>query len=197
MPWDAETFEPLLSVRNSLNDEAKRRIALAAIAELPPGGSIVVDSGSTLARFAGQVPERAGLRVVTNSLVAAQLWAEHDDTDVMMLGGKVRRNTMAVVDAGAVAAVQRLTVDTAFISCAGMSIDKCLSTPYRGEEALKRAMIGSARRVVALVDHSKFGNDYFLQFAKWSDIDLLITDDEADPAVVARIEGLGTAVVIA
>ena len=63
------------------------------------------------------------------------------------------------------------------------------------EAALKQAMIGSARRVVALIDYSKFGLDHFARFARWSDIDMLITNSELAPQTVAQIRGLDTEVV--
>ena len=114
--------------------------------------------------------------------------------DLVVIGGQVRKNTLAMVDADAVAAVEPLRVDTLFISSDAASPTTGLTTPYRIEASLKRAMIASARRVVALVDHSKFGHDQFIRFARWSDIDVLITNTDLDPAIVAAIEELGTTV---
>jgi DeoR family fructose operon transcriptional repressor len=45
-------------------------------------------------------------------------------------------------------------------------------------------MIKRAERVVALVDHSKFGNVQMFGFASFDEIDVLITDSGADPEVV-------------
>ena len=195
--WETPGFEPLLSVRDDQSDPEKRRLARVAVGELPETGAIIIDSGSTLSRFAEAIPASTSLRVVTNSLRTAQILADHDDIDVIVLGGKVRKNTLAMVDADAVAAVGPLTVDTLFISTDGISADNALTTPYREEAALKRAMIHAARRVVALVDHSKFGNDHFIRFAEWTDIDVLVTNREADSALVAAIEAQGTTVLLA
>ena len=57
-------------------------------------------------------------------------------------------------------------------------------------------MIKSARRVVALVDHSKFAQEHFIRFAAWADVDVLITNAEADEASVAAIEAAGTTVIL-
>ena len=59
-----------------------------------------------------------------------------------------------------------------------------------------RAMIAAARRVVALIDYSKFASDQFVRFANWSDIDVLITNHELDSAIVTEIEATGTTVVL-
>jgi DeoR family fructose operon transcriptional repressor len=190
-------FEPLVSVREDLQDDEKRRLARVAIDELPDSGSVIIDSGSTLTRFAEAIPRTATLRVVTNSLRTAQVLADHDEVDVIVIGGKLRKNTLAMVDADAVAAVEPLAVDTLFISSDGFSPTKGLTTPYREEAALKQAMIKAARRVVALVDHSKVGQDHFIRFAEWSDVDVLVTNTEVDPDVIAAIEALGTTVLAA
>lgn len=192
--WETSGFEPLLVVRNDQQDDEKRRIAKIAVNELPDSGTIIIDSGSTLGRFAEAVPATANIRVVTNSLPIAQTLAEHDEVEVIVLGGKVRKNTMAMVDAETIASLEPYSVDTLFISTDGLSPEVGLTTPYRQEAGLKQAMIQSARRVVALVDHSKFSKDQFVRFAEWSDVDVLITTAEADAELIERIEALGTTV---
>jgi DeoR family fructose operon transcriptional repressor len=169
---------------------------LAAIDELPDTGSIIIDSGSTLATFARAVPSSTSLRIVTNALNIAQVLSERSDADVIVVGGKVRKNTLAMVDNQAIAAIEPLTVDTLFISSDGLSTATGLNTPYREEAALKTAMIASARRVIALVDHSKFGKEHFTRFAEWADIDVLITNIEVNPADISVIEAAGTTVVL-
>lgn len=196
VPWETEAFEPLLSVRQDQHDPEKRRLALQAVGELPDTGAIIVDSGSTLNRFAEAMPD-VDLRVVTNSLVTARVLSDREQVDVIVIGGKLRKNTLAMVDTTAVAAIEPMTVDTLFISSDAASPATGLTTPYREEAALKRAMIRAARRVVALVDHSKFGNDQFIRFADWADIDVLITNIELDPTVVAAVEATGTIVQLA
>lgn len=195
-PWETSGFEPLLSVRTDQHGAEKRRLAAVAIRELPEAGSIIIDSGSTLSSFAGAIPPATSLRIVTNSLLIAQSLAERTSADVIVVGGKVRKNTMAMVDFAAIAAIEPLRVDTLFISCDGLTPEIGLTTPYREEAALKGAMIASARRVIALVDHSKFGQERFTRFAAWSDIDVLITNVEADASAVAAIEAAGTTVIL-
>jgi DeoR family fructose operon transcriptional repressor len=41
-------------------------------------------------------------------------------------------------------------------------------------------MLESARRVVAMVDQSKFGNDQMFAYAALDEIDVLVTDARAD-----------------
>lgn len=194
--FEATTFEPLLSVRDERHDGEKRRIARRAVHELPDDGTIIIDSGSTLTRFAEVIPRHHKLRIVTNSVRTILALADGDWVEIVVLGGKLRQNTLAMVDTQTASQVEQLVVDTLFISCDGMSPAAGLTTPYREEAALKQAMIRAARRVVVLADHSKLGLDHFARFADWSEVDLLITNTEADQASLDAIASRGPEVAL-
>jgi len=196
-PWETGGFEPLLSKRDDQHEAEKRRIARAAVDELPDTGSVIIDSGSTAGRFAEALPASVRLRFVTNSLLIARILSERTAADVIVIGGKVRKNTLAMVDTQAIEGVEPLRVDTVFMSADASTAAAGLTTPYREEAAWKKAIIRSARRVVMLLDHSKFDDEHFIRFAHWSDIDVLITNSETDPDQLAVIEAGGTTVVTA
>lgn len=196
-PWETGGFEPLVSKRDDRHDGEKRRIGAAAVHELPDTGSVIIDSGSTAGRFVDALPIDTQLRFVTNSLLIARSLSERTDADVIVIGGKVRKNTFAMVDTQAVEAIEPLTVDTVFMSADAASATAGLTTPYREEASWKRAIIASARRVVMLLDHSKFDDQHFVRFANWSDIDVLVTNRETASDQLAVIEASGTTVVTA
>ena len=197
VPWERSDYEPSVAVRADRNDAEKRRIARRAVEELPDSGSIIIDSGSTLTRFAEAIPDGVGLQVVTNCLPVASTLAERTSLDLTLTGGTLTKNTLALVGQQAIAAVEPLTVDTLFISTDAANPQTGLTTPHHYEAAIKSAMIAAARRTVALVDHTKFGEDAFIRFAKWSQIDVLITTAEIEQATVDSIERTGVSVVLA
>ena len=80
------------------------------------------------------------------------------------------------------------------MSCDGLSFTRGLTTPYSAEATLKHAMIEASRRVVAIVDHSKFGNDQLFNFVALDDLDVLVTDTRADDAAVRAIAAHGVEV---
>ena len=84
--------------------------------------------------------------------------------------------TQAAVGATTVDALRAMRVDVAFIGANGVTLDHGFSTPDPAEGDVKRAMIGSGRRVVVLADSSKFGAEYLISFAKPADVDVLVTD---------------------
>jgi DeoR family transcriptional regulator, fructose operon transcriptional repressor len=194
VPLERISHEPILAARDVVNAEEKLRIATKAVDEVPERGSVIIDSGSTTQRLAAVFPVDRDVHVVTNSLTAALTLSRRGLGQLTVLGGAVRTNTLAMVDETTRAELQHMTVDVLFTSCDGLSFQHGLTTPYREEHMIKRAMIERARRVVALVDQSKFGNVQMFSFAAFDEIDVLVTDTRADPEAAAILSGHGISV---
>jgi DeoR family fructose operon transcriptional repressor len=184
VPVERQHHEPMVDARDMQNAEEKLRIGREAIREVPERGSVIIDSGSTGQRLAEVFPVDRDVHVVTNSLITAATLARRGVAELTVLGGGVRTNTFAMVDASTVAAVRALRADVLFISCDGLSFQRGLTTPYREESLLKRAMIESTRWVVAIADQSKLGNDQLFSYAALDEIDVLVTDTRVDDETV-------------
>ena len=194
VPFERINHEPMLAAREVVNAEEKLRIAMKAVDEVPERGSVIIDSGSTTQRLADVLPVERDVHVVTNSLTTALALSRRGLRQLTVLGGAVRTNTLAMVDDTTRAELQHMAIDVLFMSCDGLSFQHGLTTPYREERTIKRAMIERARRVVAMVDHSKFGNVQMFSFAAFDEIDVLVTDTRADPEEAAALSEHGIAV---
>jgi DeoR family fructose operon transcriptional repressor len=197
IPIERLGFEPALAARDAVMIMEKERIAKAALAELPEEGAIIIDAGSTTERLAAALPMDRELTVVVNAPPLAVSLASRPNLTVIMLGGRVRRRTLATVDDWNLQMLSQIHVDVAFMGANGLS-DQCgFTTPDPAESAVKRAMIAAARRAVVLADHTKIGNDYFARFAEISEIDTLITDSGLDSELVSDFEQAGLRVICA
>jgi DeoR family fructose operon transcriptional repressor len=184
-------------VRDTQNAAEKRRIARRAVEELPGEGTIMIDSGSTLSFFAELLPDDRELIVFTNSIPVIQSLSARKAIEVNVIGGLLKKNTMAMVDDTGVDTIRDLTVDALFISTDRVSPERGFTTPYREEVAIKRAMIAAARRVVMLFDHAKVGNDQIFRFAAVEEVDTIVTDDGVEPSVIQALGQLGPQVICA
>jgi DeoR family fructose operon transcriptional repressor len=194
VPVERINHEPMLAARDVVNAEEKLRIATKAVEEVPERGSVIIDSGSTTQRLAEVFPVERDVHVVTNALMTALTLSRRGLRQLTVLGGAVRTNTLAMVDETTREELQHMAIDVLFISCDGLSFQHGLTTPYREERAIKRAMIERARRVVAVVDASKFGNVQMFSFAAFDEIDVLVTDTRADPEAAAALSDHGISV---
>jgi DeoR family fructose operon transcriptional repressor len=194
IPLERMSHEPRVEARDMVNADEKLRIARLAAEEVPEQGSVIIDSGSTGQRLAEVFPVDRDVHVVTNSLTTALTLSRRGLRMLTVLGGAVRTNTFAMVDEPGRIELQKMAIDMLFISCDGLSFRHGLTTPYREEHYMKRAMIERADRVVAMVDQSKFGNVQMFSFASFDEIDVLVTDTRADPEALEILSDHGISV---
>ena len=185
--------------REQVNTAAKHAIAQAAVERLglAQGGSLLLDAGTTTGALARLIPADLNLTVVTDSVLAAAVLAARGDLTVRVLGGQVRGVTQAAVGPEALETLATMRVDVAVIGANGHTAAHGLSTPDPDEAAVKRAMVRSARRVVALVDATKVGQEHLVSFAPLDVVDLVVTDAPLPPALLTHLAHTGTEVLVA
>lgn len=174
-------IEDVLSSREGKFLLEKQAIAKKAFDLLENHDTIVLDAGTTtyeLAYLIGQ--SNLHLTIVTNSMIVFKELAKNPNVELIILGGKVRTNTLASVGSAAVELMQRLFVDKAFLGTNGISLNEGFTTTDMDEAGIKRAMIQSSKQRIILADYSKFNKVYINQFAPVSMVDVIVTDDQTN-----------------
>lgn len=172
-------IEDVLSSREGKFLNEKQLIAKKAFDLLENHDTIVLDAGTTtyeLAYLIGQ--SDLHLTIVTNSMIVFKELAKNPNVELIILGGKVRTNTLASVGSAAVELMQRLFVDKAFLGTNGISLNEGFTTTDMDEAGIKRAMIQSSKQRIILADNSKFNKVYINQFAPVSMVDVIVTDNQ-------------------
>jgi DeoR family fructose operon transcriptional repressor len=193
--------ERTLAARRAENVTAKSAIARAALGLLPaPGGSVLLDAGSTTASLAESLTEPAteghGLSLVTNSVPVADSLHRSGASRLHVLGGAVRGLTGACVGAPVLRALDTIRVDIAFLGTNGLHAERGLTTLDPDEAAVKSAMSRAARRVAVLADSSKFGHEFLVSFAGLDQIDVLVTDTPPTGLLAAALRDREVEVVL-
>lgn len=195
IPVERLGIEPAVADREGRMAGQKERIAKAALDELPDGGAIILDAGTTTVRLAEMLPNDRELTVVTHGLPVATVLATRSNITLHLLGGLVRGRTLAAVGSWAELAMRDVFADVAFLGTNGITVERGLTTPDLAEAGVKRALIAAARRTVVLADHTKFGLTDFAQVAPLSEIDTVITDTDLAHDLVDEVESAGPRVV--
>jgi len=195
IPVEQLGFEPGLAQREGLLSGEKDRIAKAALEELPAGGAIILDAGTTTVRLAELLPTDRELTVVTHALPVATVLATRPGITLHLVGGTVRGRTLAAVGTWALRELADIHVDTAFLGTNGLSVEHGLTTPDLAEAAVKRALVTAARRTVVLADHTKLGRADFAHVASLEQVDTLVTDSGVMPELADEVEAAGPRVV--
>jgi DeoR/GlpR family transcriptional regulator of sugar metabolism len=104
-----------------------------------------------------------------------------------VLTGGVRTPSDALVGPIADLAIRSLHFDLLFLGCHGIDPVAGLTTPNLAESETNRVFVRSARRVMVIADHTKWGIVGLSSFADLQEIDTLITDSEMPPEARALL----------
>ena len=190
-------YEPDNAAKVAVRLAQKRAIARRALAFVEPGDIIALDSGTTMLELALLLEDARDLTVVTCDLAIARCLEPFEGVNVIVVGGSLRRGHSCTTGPLAVQLLQELGVDKLFLATNHLSPEKGCTTPSIAQAEVKKAMIAIASRVYLLCDSAKFGSNSMVQFCPVSELDALITDDEADEDALARFRKAGCETVVA
>lgn len=180
--------------------EQKLRIARAAV-ELVSSGAVVGLSGGTTCTEVGRalairaVAEPASITVVTNALNIATELAVRSQIKLVVLGGVPRPHSYELTGPLGAAVLGRLSLDLAIIGVDGIDAVRGASCQDEARAETGARIARQARRIVVVADSSKLGRSAFAQLVRVDEVQLLITDTDAEPELVKELTGSGMEVV--
>lgn len=187
------TFDSRLMQHN----QAKQRIAAAAAQFIRPDSTAIFDAGTTVLALAHHLPAVDGLTVLTPALNTAQHLLTVDGVDVVMLGGLVDKDTVSTTWPAAQPGESETAAHTTFLGAHGIDADLDLVDISLPAAAAKQRLITAGRRVILLVDSSKFGTNGPVKVSSIGSVDVIITDDQIPSGLAHEIGGLGIDLIVA
>lgn len=191
IPAEGVNFEPTFNEKEDKFANEKKAIAKRAVQLIKEGDTILVDSGTTTLPLVEELKTLTNITVVTNSLVVGELLKTVKEIEVVILGGSIRPQTLALVGPLTERSLEYIHVDKVFIATNGIDMKEGLTTPNLIEAATKQKMIKAAKQKILLADHSKIGKVSFGKFAKIEDLDVCIVDAKVPSAFVKALEDRG------
>jgi DeoR family transcriptional regulator of aga operon len=187
-------FEESYQVETSSFSEEKNRIGRAAAEQISDGQTIILDSGTTVLEITKHLVARKNLTVVTNSLNVAIALDEYPDITVLMTGGTLRHHYRQLVNPYGQFILNQIHADIAFIGVSGIVAEQGITNANIVEAEMKNLFLKVARKRVVLADSSKIGNVALAKIANITDINMLITDNQADPVELTLLREHGLTV---
>lgn len=166
-----------MAVRASKNKSGKRKIGLLASDLVRDGQTIFLDSGSTVLGLLPYLGGRRGITVVTHSLAALYEASRYPNLAMIALSGIYSPPTNSYVGDSTLRALERISVDTAFVAATGVSLDRGLTNATSVEAEIKRRVARRAKNVVLLADHTKFGSVSAVPFYDFDCLSAVVTDE--------------------
>jgi DeoR/GlpR family transcriptional regulator of sugar metabolism len=184
--------------RVNVNVKAKRAIGVEAAKLVTDGDSILVDSGTTALEFVRSLGGRSGVTVVTDDFTIADFVDRSMPAmDVVMLGGALRKGHRYTCGPLALAALEMLHPDKAFVSPTAYVPGRGLMTNYPAMAELKRAFLDCAGKTYVLLDSAKVGASGLLRFGSLADADAVVMDSDPTGAVGADVADIDCELVLA
>lgn len=173
----------------------KTAVARRAAALVSDGDCVVLDIGTTTMLLAKELRGRP-VTVVTASLAAFDVLRDDDAVELILLGGVVRRTYHSLVGSLTEDAVRQIHGSHVFLGASGLRADGTVLDTTAVEVPVKRALLRSADTAVLLVDRHKLPGTGSLRVCEAGAVDLLVTNEGADPATLAACRAAGTEVVL-
>src|SRR5215469_292388 len=154
----------------------------AKVGRVRPGTAIGVTAGTTTRAFARAMARVPDVTVVTNSLRVAEVLHTHAvASQTVILTGGVRTPSDALVGPVAIQSIRALHLDCVFMGVHGMDEVAGFTSPNLMEAETNRALTATARRLIVLADHTKWGVVGLCAIATLEEATTLVTDVDLPP----------------
>jgi DeoR family transcriptional regulator of aga operon len=187
-------------------DGVKERIAAAASGLVEPGMVVAFNGGTTTSATARRLAARADLAqssqrpavtVVTNALNIATEMVLRPYIRTVILGGVALPQSYEVTGPLATLVLQELWLDMLVLGVDGFSLVDGASCHDEGEAGVNAMMVRRAQRVVVVAGSEKLSRRSFARICNADEVQVLVTDQDADSELVAEMRAAGLTVLLA
>lgn len=142
-------------VRMGKKQREKAAIAAVAVALVKEGYTVALDCSTTAYALVPFLKRFKKLTVVTNSLFTAQSFLDSPQVNVLMPGGRLRRDSISIV--GSPEDLPDVNLNVGFFGARGISEQGGISDVDADEVLIKQAMVARCVHPVVVADGSKWG----------------------------------------
>jgi DeoR/GlpR family transcriptional regulator of sugar metabolism len=185
----AATFAQRLAIA----PEAKAHLAEAALPLLQGAGVILLDGGTTALELARRLPADRACTVLTNAPPVAAALASHPRAEVVLIGGRLLKDSQVTVGAAAVDALRQVRADACVLGICSLHPELGVTATDHEEAHVKRAMVQGSAEVIALATADKLRTASPWLVAPLADLSHLVTD--AGEELTAEYAAAGVSVV--
>lgn len=201
MPRSLPQPERPFEISQNARATEKASIGRLAASLISRGETVIIDVGTTTTAVARALVMREDLFdvvVFTNALnIALELESATPRFTVIVTGGTLRPLQHSLVDPLGGLMFERINAHTAVLGCNGIDIQGGITNINLPETEIKRRMLQSAKRRIIVADGSKIGEIELAYLCSVDEIDLLITDNTADPSAIAALREKDLEVILA
>lgn len=185
------------AARQAVATDSKQRVAATAAALVNPGGTILLDGGTTALAVAKALPADLTATVITHSPTVAAALVDHPTVEVFILGGRLFKHSAVACGAAAVEAARAVTAEIFLLGVTGVHHEAGLTTGDPDEAAMKRALAARAADTYVLASSEKIGAASPFTVLPLAEVSGIITDAPDDHPVLPELREAGVPIIAA
>ncbi|QFG00075.1 DeoR/GlpR transcriptional regulator [Psychrobacillus glaciei] len=175
--------------------EYQNAIAKEAVTYINEGQTVFIGGAAIHYVLLKYLPRHIEFTVITNAVEVAYYLREVENIQLYLIGGAVK-SSGNITDALANEFACQFTIDLCFATAGGLSL-KGLSTATPEVSIFHKTVYDNSKKVIGLIEHSKFGIDLFSRMYPLQKLDKIITDEETTKDNVDSIRAQGIEVIVA
>ena len=178
------------NIRMQANNPGKSIMARKALSLLQPHSAIFLDASTTNLALAKVLPDMNLNVFTTGPSIALELCRLHNPV-VTMCCGTMNRKNLALSGQNTLKMLENINIDLAFIGVSGCSLEAGFTCGTEADMLVKRMVIQKARTSVLMCGRDKLSCLMPYTFAKFEDVDYLISDEPMPDDFIQAAQGAG------
>ncbi len=160
--------------------DSKKLIAKKAIGLIQNGMSVLAGGGTTMLELARLIPESLQCTFFTISPLVALELSERTHADVILIGGKLSRNTNISIGSQVVNQLSEIKVDLCLLGTNSLSLEDGVTDSDWEVVQIKKAMIRCSAKTCILSISEKLNSVQKMRVCNLNAISHLVTDLDPD-----------------
>jgi DeoR/GlpR family transcriptional regulator of sugar metabolism len=177
----SKSFHVSFQSNGVYSHDNKKVIAQKAVSLIRDGMFVLTTGGTTIIELAKALPQYLRATFFTGSLPAAMEYIQHPSIEVIFIGDRISKNSKITVGGDAITTISQLNADICFLGINAIDAEKGLTDNDWDVVQVKKAMIQSSKKTVALTISEKVNTQQKIKIADIGELDIMITElDAAD-----------------
>ncbi|MDR0793571.1 MAG: DeoR/GlpR family DNA-binding transcription regulator [Chitinophagaceae bacterium] len=170
--------------------QAKQVIADKTISLFKSGMFIMMEGGTTIMEIAKRIPKDLSATIFTVSPHTALALADHENIQVITIGGKLLKNYYIHTGAGVINELNNIKIDLCITGTNGISLTEGLTDSDWEIVHVIRAMISNAKKTAVVCIAEKFNSVQKIKICDLSAVDYIITELHPENAALSAYSGM-------
>jgi DeoR/GlpR family transcriptional regulator of sugar metabolism len=183
--------------RSDVEPTSKRRVARRAADLIVPGSTVILDGGTTTLAVVEALAPGLECTIVTHSPTIAVALLDHEQIEVILIGGRLFKHSAVTCGAAAAETLTRISADLFLLGVTGVHPVQGLTTGDVDEAAMKRQLASRAADTFVLASREKVGAGSRFEVLPMSAITGIVADAEPGNETLEAFAQAGVEVLLA